>query len=532
MAEIDTKAQESGAYKWIALLAIVIGTFAAVLNNSLLNVALPKLTSVMGSTTDTMQWVLTGYMLASAIMIPFSGYAGDRFGYKKVFIGSLMAFTVGTVLCSIAWSDTTLILFRILQGLGGGLIMPVGMTVIYTLIPRNQIGMALGLWGISAMIAPAIGPTLSGFIVEHYSWRVLFILNIPVGIIAVFMGMILLKETPKKPGVTLDRAGAVLSVIAFGTLLLALSKGQAEGWTSFYIVSLFFVAFFSLVLLVWVELGQEDPLLEVRLFANPIFTLSVVVSCLVTVGMFGGIFLMPIYLQNIQGLSAVQTGLLLLPQSVAMAIMMPISGKLFDKVGIVPIGLIGLTIIGITTYELHNLAIETPNHWLNVLLTIRGIGIGFCMQPLSTVGLNAVPPKLIGQASPLSNVTRQVVGSMAIAVFTVIMSQRTSFHAAAIIDTVSLTNDQAIQTMSMLTGVFTQGGLDYTSAQGMAASTLIGLISKEAMVRAIADTFLVSSIPVFVCIPLILLFVKRKQKAAPQQTAKALPNKAEPDPAS
>lgn len=515
MSEEMKQSNESGAYKWFALLAIVIGTFAAVLNSSLLNVALPKLIAVMGSTQDTMQWILTGYMLASAVVIPFSGYLGDKFGYKTVFTVSLIGFTVGTFLCGMAWSDSSLIAFRIFQGVAGGLIMPIGMTIIYSLIPRNQIGTALGLWGIAAMSAPAIGPTLSGYIVEHYSWRVLFFLNVPVGILAVLMGMILLKETPKKPGATLDKAGAVLSVIAFGTMLLALSKGQTEGWTSLYIVSLFFVAFFSLALLVWVELGQKQPVLEVRLFANPVFSLSVLTSSLVTVGMFGGIFLLPIYLQNIQGLSAVQTGILMLPQSIVMALMMPISGRLFDKIGIVPIGLVGLSLVGVTTYELHRLAIDTPNDWLNMILTIRGIGIGLCMQPLSTIGMNAVPPQLIGQASPLSNVTRQVMGSMAIAVFTMLMSQRTTIHTGIINDTVSITNTQASQTMSTLTGIFTQGGLDATSAQAMAASTLGGLIAKEATVRAIGDTFLLASIPIFICIPLVLLFAKRKKTETP-----------------
>lgn len=497
---------------WLSLLAIILGTFAAVLNSSLLNVALPKLTTALGSTTDVTQWVLTGYMLASAVAIPFSGYLGDKFGYKKIFTISLVGFTLGSLFCGVAWSASTLIFFRIVQGIGGGLIMPLGMTIIYSLFPRNQMGTVLGVYGIAAMIAPAVGPTLSGFMIEHLGWRSLFFVMVPVGAIATFMGTILLRETEKKVGETLDKWGAFLSITCFGTLLLALSKGQAEGWTSFFIVSLLFVAFFSLILLIWVELGQENPILDVRIFANMKFSLGSLSASLVTMGMIGGMFLIPIYLQNIQGLSAIQTGLLLLPQSIAMALMMPLSGKLFDRFGVIPVGLVGLSTTAIATFMLGDLAVDTPNSWLNMVLTIRGIGIGLCLQPLNTVGMNAVLPHQVGRASPLSNVTRQVFSSMAIAVFTMLMSQYSIYYTVTFTEHVSMTNDTATQTMQQFTSLYASQGLDAASAQGMAGSALGGMIAREATVRAIGDTFMASSIPVFLCIPLLLFFVQRKGK--------------------
>ncbi|MFM1652946.1 DHA2 family efflux MFS transporter permease subunit [Brevibacillus sp. B_LB10_24] len=519
--ELESDASGSGSSKWLSLLAIVLGTFAAVLNSSLLNVALPKITTVLNSTTDVTQWILTGYMLASAVAIPFSGFLGDKFGYKTIFTISLAGFTVGSLLCGIAWSDITLIFFRIVQGIGGGLIMPLGMTIIYSVFPRSQMGTALGIWGIAAMTAPAIGPTLSGLMVEHLGWRSLFFLMVPVGGLAAFMGMVLLKETEKKAGQSLDKWGAILSITCFGTLLLALSKGQSEGWTSFYIVSLLFVAAFSLILLIWVELGHKDPILDLRIFANLRFTISSISSSLITMGMIGGTYLIPIYLQSIQGLSAIQTGLLLLPQSVAMALMMPISGKLFDKFGVVPIGLVGLSITAVTTFALGNLAVDTPNSWLNMVLTIRGIGIGLCMQPLGTVGMNAVPPHQVGRASPLSNVTRQVFSSMAIAIFTMLMSQFSTYYSAKISENISITNDTANQVMQQLSALYSSQGLDAASSQAMAASALGGMIAKEATVRAIGETFMVSAIPVFLCIPLTLFFIQRRErkKTQPERVA-------------
>lgn len=515
MPQTNDQSNHSESYKWFALVAIVIGTFAAVLNASLLNVALPNMVSVFGSTTQTMQWVLTGYMLSSAVVIPMSGFLGDRFGYKKVLLLSLAGFTVGSLFCGLAWSEGSIIAFRIIQGVAGGLIMPIGMSMIYMIIPRHQIGMALGIWGIASMSAPAIGPTLSGYIIEYFNWRMLFFLTIPIGILAVFMGMILLKETQPKKDASFDKAGAILSIFAFGSILLALSKGQTEGWTSLYIVSLLFVGIFSLILLVWVETGKQQPLMDLRLFKIPEFSLSVLTSGLVTMGMYGGIFLTPIYLQNIQGLSPIDTGLVLMPQSIAMALMMPVSGKLFDKFGVIPLGLVGLTLIGVTTYDLHLLEVDTPNHWLDVVLTIRGMGIGLCMMPLSTVGMNAVPRPILGRASSLSNVIRQVLGSLAIAVCTAIMSQRAAWHGASISENVQVTSDTAAQTLKMISGIISQAGIDSGTAQATAYQVIGGLIQKEATVRAIGDTFLVSSIPIFVCIPLIFFFMKRKKADAP-----------------
>ncbi|WP_231570999.1 MFS transporter [Gordoniibacillus kamchatkensis] len=200
MAEANVpRSEEAASINWVALAAIVLGTFVSVLNNSLLNVALPNLVNVFGSTTQTIQWVLTGYMLASAVVVPMSGYMADRFGAKRVFVITLIGFTLGSFLCGLAWSDTSLILLRILQGLFGGFIGPICMTVVYAIVPRQKIGMALGLWGVAMMAAPAIGPTLSGYLIQHFNWRLLFFISVPVGIFAVLVCALALKELPKKP---------------------------------------------------------------------------------------------------------------------------------------------------------------------------------------------------------------------------------------------------------------------------------------------------------------------------------------------
>jgi EmrB/QacA subfamily drug resistance transporter len=497
--------------KWLALVAIILGAFVAVLNNSLINVAIPEMTSAFGSSTDVIQWVLTGYMLASAMVIPMCGFLGDRFGYKKIFVIALAGFTGASVLCGLAWSDSSLIMFRILQGLAGGLISPLSMAIIYSIMPRHQIGTALGIWGIAAMAAPAVGPTVSGYLIQYLSWRWLFFICVPIGLFAVGAGMFLLRETPKKAA-QFDLPGAILSIIFFGTLLLALSKGNKEGWTSFYIVGLFFISFFSMLLLIWVETGKEQPLLDLRFFKNPIFTLSVICSSLVMMGLFGGSFLTPLYLQNVQALTPIQTGLVMMPQGVVMALMMPISGKLFDKIGVVPLALTGLVLMSTTTFELHRLTIDTPDFWLDTVLTFRGMGIGLCMMPLTTAGMNAVPKEVVGRASSLSNVIRQVAGTMAIAILTTLMTNRQVFHANAISESIPVGSDLASQFLSQIASGITQMGSDAVTSSGGASYILAGLIQKEALNTSIADTFMISSLPLFICIPCVFFFIKRKKK--------------------
>lgn len=505
------KREEAGF--WLPLIAIILATFVSVLSSSLVNVALPKLSTVFGVPTSTIQWVVTGFMLASAVVIPASGFMAARFGSKRVLLLSVIGFTAGSLLCGFAWNDSSLIAFRIVQGLAGGFIMPVGMTVMYTIVPRQQIGVAMGIWGVAAMVAPALGPTLGGYLIQYYSWRMLFFLNVPVGIVAAVACYFLLKESVKQTHLKFDMIGAVCSVVFFGSLLLALSKGQTEGWTSFYIVSLFFVAAVSLALLLWAELTVKEPMLNLRVFKDIKFSASTLTSGLVMMAMMGGTFLMPIYLQNVQSMSALDSGILLLPQSVAMALMMPISGKLLTKVGIMPLGIVGLVVLGVTTYELHLLTADTSHIWINVMLTIRGIGIGLCMMPISTVGMADIPKEQIKDASPLSNVFRQVMSSMGIAILTTIMSSRQYEHFYRISENVPSYSETASQFVSGISGALLQGGADAAAAAGAAATYLGGLMQKEAMVRSIADTFYVSAIPAFICIPLIFLLRDKKNKA-------------------
>jgi EmrB/QacA subfamily drug resistance transporter len=488
---------EPSSGRWLSLVAVILGTFVAVLNNSLINIAIPKLTTDLGSTQSRIQWVLTGYMLASGAIIPITGYLEKKIGYKNFLLLALAVFAGGTVICAIAWNDTSLIAGRIIAGIGGGVISPLSMTIIYKIMPREQIGTALGLWGVSIMVAPSLGPTLSGYLIEWFNWRFLFIICIPITLFAMMMISILLQAPEKDDSkASFDFVGFFLAATMCVTLLYALSNGQSKGWTSLEIVSLFFIAFWSFVFLIFVEKQVENPVIVLSLFKNFRFVLSIIISSLIMIGMMGAMYLMPLYLQSIQGVTPINSGILMMPQAIAMAVAMPIAGKLFDKIGAVPLGFVGLIIMSTMTYELHRLSADTPHEWLIIVLMIRGLGTGLCMMPISTAGMNAVAPHLVANASAVSNLIRNVASSLAIAMFTVIMQQRSAMHLQHMVESVPLSSAQSVQALLGSSWV----------------TTLAGLMQREAAARGIIDTFFVSAIPLIICIPLVLFFWDKKVK--------------------
>jgi len=320
-----------------ALLTMIIGAFMAILDGSIVNVALPRMMAIFGSAADQIHWALTGYMLATGVVIPITGYLSDRFGGKKIYILSLAAFTAGSALCSLAWSNNSLVVARVIQAVGGGMMMPVSMAMIYYIVPREKIGMALGIWGVTAMAAPSIGPALGGYLVDNFSWQWIFTINIPIGIAAVFLSMAVLKETPLKSGLKADFPGIILCAAGCFALLLALSEGQDQGWTSLYIVNLFIFSGFTLALFVIWELITDQPMLDIRLLKNITFAASLVCVSIAIIGLFSAIFLIPLFVRNVQGLTPLQTGLLMMPAALASGIMMPISGRLFDEIGALPL---------------------------------------------------------------------------------------------------------------------------------------------------------------------------------------------------
>ncbi len=484
----------------------------AILDSSIVNVALPKLMAIFGVGADSIQWVMTAYLLVSGVVIPVTGYLGDRFGYKRLYIYSLVAFTIGSALCAAAWSNASLVAFRVIQAIGGGMMVPVSMAMLFRIVPRDKIGAAMGVWGVTAMLAPALGPTTGGYLVDNFSWQTIFTINIPIGIVASILAGLILQETDVRRDLKFDVPGFVLCGLGCFFLLLALSEGQDKGWTSQYIVTLLVASFYLLALFVLWELRAPQPMLDIRLLRNPVFSASLAVTAILTIGLFAAIFLIPIYAQNLMGLTPVQTGLLLMPMAFASGLMMPISGRLYDKIGALPLCVVGMVILVITTYQLHVINMDTDYHWLQRVLVIRSAGMGLMMMPVSTAGLNTIPPLLTGPASAMNNLVRQISASLGIAFLTWVMVRQQAYHAGIMSDSVSWTNPVAVNTVDQLAAQMAAAGLPGAGADG--ATAVLGMmVQQHSMAVAMGDTFIVSTIIILFAIPLIFLLGKRRVEA-------------------
>ncbi|WP_141505262.1 DHA2 family efflux MFS transporter permease subunit [Paenibacillus luteus] len=414
---------------WPIMVAIFIGSFLCVLSSATINLALEILTDHFDTTLSSVQWTLTGFMLAMGTTAPIAGYLGERFSYKRLYLFSLIGFTLASVLCATAWSEGSLIAFRVLQGAFSGLIIPATMSIIYQVIPRERQAMAVAFWGLSAMLAPAFGPTISGWILENLSWHWLFWMNIPIGIIAIWFVYAYIPFYRLNVPKSFDGLGFLTVVMSSSSLLLALGQGHSWGWGSWKIISLFALGVISLLLFIWRELTAETPLLNLRVFKNRRFTLNAIISNIITISLYSGTLLTPVFLQRIQHVSAMDTGMILLPASLAMALLMPVVGKLYGVIG--PRWLMsgGIALLTIGTLALSWLSIDVSHAYVIWWMIVRNIGIALVVMPSSNAAMEQIPAELSGHASAITNWTRNVFGSFAIAIFTTMLASRSITHA-------------------------------------------------------------------------------------------------------
>jgi EmrB/QacA subfamily drug resistance transporter len=433
-------------YRWWALGVTIIGSFMSILDTSIVNIAIPKMMAVFSVGTDDAQWILTAYMLTMGVIQPATGYLCEAYGTRRMYLLSLAIFTVGSFLCGIAWSNDSMIVFRIMQAIGGGLIIPVTMTIVYKIFPIEQRNMAMGVWGISAMVAPAIGPTLSGYLVEYWDWRLIFTINIPIGLIGYGAAALVLREMPFSRDQKFDGAGFVTSSLGLFCLLLALSKGTEEGWTSAYIMALFYISLASLTLFVFIELNHENPILDLRIFKDWNFTFSMITTFIGTMGLYGAIFLVPLFMENLRGYTAMQTGVLLFPSAATAGLLMPIAAKLADRFGAKPIVVAGIFLLGIGSMPLMYMDMDTSYEYVMGVMVLRGLGLGLFMMPVTVMGMANIPLANVSRASSINNALRQVSGSMGIAILTTVVQNRQIFHLSHIAENVTV-NSLTVQSM-------------------------------------------------------------------------------------
>ncbi|WP_245590294.1 DHA2 family efflux MFS transporter permease subunit [Cohnella panacarvi] len=433
-ANIKTASEQPFSMKTILapLLAIIFGMIMVILDSTVVNVALAGFKKEFGSSLNTIQWTFTGYTLALAAVIPLAGWMTDKFGAKRVFIVTIVLFTIGSVLCAAAQTIEQLIVFRVAQGLGGGMVAPIGMAMIFRIAPPERRGSVMGMLGIPMLMAPALGPILSGWLIESVSWHWIFLINLPIGILAIVVGIKYLPRIEDKVAPMLDLPGMILAPIAFACIAYGVSEGGRIGWAADRTLIALIVGGVAMLLLIVVELRHKQPLLELRVFRSSDFTRGVLLTWIVQIALIGVMILMPVFLQLNRGYTALETGLVMLPQALGSMLFMPIGGRLYDRIGVKLIAIVGLTIIAGAMFILTGIRLDTPKLWILVPLFMIGSGSGLCMMSLNTHVMSAAPRRLVSRVTPLTTASQQVVASFAIAGLTGFLTTRTKEHLADI----------------------------------------------------------------------------------------------------
>jgi EmrB/QacA subfamily drug resistance transporter len=411
------------AYKWQVLISVVFGVFMIILDSTVVNVAFQTLRREYGASLNDTQWVLSIYVLALGITTPMAGFLADRFGLKRVYVGGLALFTFGSVLCGFAPSLPLLIAARALQGIGGGMAQPLGPALLYRTFPPNEQGTALGFFGISLVVAPALGPVLGGLLVDAELWRWIFFINLPIGVIGVTLASRLLKDERPERKPALDPLGLVTATIGFGSVLYAATHAAESGWTSNTVLTWFAVGAVALIAFALIELFvAKEPLLDLRLFQRPTFLIANLIGYVTVLALFGAEFLMPVYLQALRGRTAFETGLLLLPLAFASGIAAPLAGRLYDRIGPRPLVAAGFTLLLFNTWQLSQIRADTPMPFIMFLLA----ALGMTVQTTFATALGSVPPQLLPRGSSLINGTRFVTQSISVAILATVLASSLS----------------------------------------------------------------------------------------------------------
>jgi EmrB/QacA subfamily drug resistance transporter len=425
--EAPLSLSDDSNYKWKVLATVIFGIFMVILDTTVVNVAFQTLRNEFGGSLNDSQWIISVYVLSLGITTPLAGFLADRFGDKRIYLGGLALFALGSLLCGLSPNLGLLIAARALQGAGGGIALPLGTALLLQAFPVAEQGMALGIFGIAALVAPAVGPILGGWLVDQNLWRVIFFINPPIGLVGVLLGLRLLREGRDDHRPNFDLAGIVAEIVGFGAILYAASIAANQGWTAPATLLWFGIGAVGLAAFGVVELLRaRAPLLDLRLFTDRVFLNASLLGYVSTVALFGAEFLMPIYLQALRGLPALETGFILLPMAITGGICVTLSGRLYDRFGPRPLMAVGFAILMINTWQLAQIQADTTIAWILFLLALRGIALGLTVQTTLVTALSVVRRKELARGSSLVNATRLVVQSIGVAVLATVLASTLS----------------------------------------------------------------------------------------------------------
>ena len=407
--------------RWLPLVVTTIGSFMSILDSNVVNIALPSILHDFNTSLSSGQLVIASYVMALAVVVPLCGFLAERIGKKRLYIFTLICFISGSALCGLAWNIETLVLFRVLQGLGGGILQPLSMALVFTMITPLERPKFIALLGIPVLIAPIFGPSIGGYITEYLSWRWVFYMNVPVGLVNILMAIWLLKETQAHTETRMDFRGFILAALAFPSILLGLSQGSELGWTSPAVLLLLIGGGAFLTAFIWVELNHADPMLRLHLLAIPMFRRSLAIQLIAQFSLFGLNFILPLFLQRAHGMGAAEAGKVLLPMGIVAFVTMNLAGRLYYKIGPKPLVLSGLAMLALTTLVWAETTSGTPTWMLMLLACGRGLALGLATQIVQVVAFNSIPEGEMTRATSLVNVCQRINQAFASAVLTTVL---------------------------------------------------------------------------------------------------------------
>ena len=509
---------EKGFKKWIITITVITAALLELIDTTIVNVSLPDIQGNLGATLEDIAWVVTGYAVANVIILPMSGWLGSRFGRKHYFLTSIVVFTIASFLCGNATSLDELVVFRILQGLAGGGLISTGQAILLETWPREEVGTATALFGLGAVVGPTIGPTIGGYITDHASWRWIFYVNIPMGAIAAFLAYTYIKETPRDgKGKPIDWWGIGLLAIAVGSLQTILEKGESEDWfATNYIIVLTATAVIGTLLFIWRELSTDHPIVNFSILRHRSFAIGMFTSFILGFGLYGSVFVFPIFCQNLLGFTAQQTGEILFPGGLCTIVMMPFIGKMLNKG--VPAQLMatgGLFLFFVFTTMLSNSTLSSGTGDFFWPLAIRGVGMALLFIPLTTLAIADLKGPEIGQGTGLNNMMRQLGGAFGIATLTTLIHLRQGYHRSILIENINPYNPAFTQRFNFLVQGFLAKGRSMVDATQMAYKAMEGAVIKQTLLLTYTDAYWISGLVMLFSIPLLYLQPFKKNANVP-----------------
>ncbi len=494
--------------KWIITLTVMTGTIMSALDTSIVNVALPYMRGSLGATIEEIAWVATGYILSNVLIMPIIGMLSSRFGRKRFYLFSVASFTVSSMLCGVAWDLPSMVLFRVIQGIGGGAIIPITQAILRETFPPEEQGMAMGLYGFGVVLGPAFGPTLGGWLTDHYSWPWIFFINVPIGITNILMVLRFIKDPPylvREKG-KIDGLGLGFMAVGLGALQIMLEKGQQDAWfDSSFIRVLFAAALIGIGLFIWQELTTDRPAVDLRILRDVNFSSGSVIGGILGMGLYGSLFLLPMFLQTLMAYPALDSGLALMPRSLAMAVAMPIGGRLYNRAGPRLLIASGIAVTAASFYQLSALSLSISYWDIFFPQFLQGIGFGLIFVALSTAVLSTVENRTMTAAAGLYNVIRQVFGSIGIAVAASQLTSEMTVYHTVLSEKVTPYNPAAVQWLQAVGAGVQARGIDATESGKAALALLDGEMTRQAGMLAYNHLFLLVMLLFIASLPLVLL---------------------------